>query len=454
MPANDFQILKQIFNACDPFRPLNTDDPFYVDCQAVRGDSNIEEELGQEILFSDEPSYQLYAGHRGAGKSTELLRLKSYLEANGCFVVYFAADEEDIDPEDTQYTDILLACTRHLLEDLKDTANPAPLLKWLTSRWDSLKDLALTEISLEQLSIEAQIALFAKITASIRAVPTLRQEIRQRVNPHTITLIDALNQFISEATRSLSDRYEKLVIIADNLDRIVPVVQEDSRTNLEHIFIDRSEQLRALKCNIVYTVPISMVYSNRAADIRSVYGETQILPMIMVKLPDSDGTIHPPGLTAMKEVIGNRISSIVAAENSGSNIDVTTIFDSAETLEKLCLMSGGHMRELLLLMRGAVKRAKHLPIPLRAVQRSITEARDTYRRTVESDRWKTLAKVSSSKRISNEEFHRDLLFSRCIMEYRYLDAGELNCWYDIHPLIQGIAQFQEALEQEKQNNDS
>lgn len=59
----------------------------------------IELELGREILFSDEPSYQLYAGHRGAGKSTELLRLKSYLEANDCFVVYFAADEEDIDSD-------------------------------------------------------------------------------------------------------------------------------------------------------------------------------------------------------------------------------------------------------------------------------------------------------------------------------------------------------------------
>ncbi|WP_353736013.1 MULTISPECIES: hypothetical protein [unclassified Okeania] len=44
---------------------------------------------------------QLYAGHRGAGKSTELLRLKQYLESQKIFVVYFAADEQDIDAEDT-----------------------------------------------------------------------------------------------------------------------------------------------------------------------------------------------------------------------------------------------------------------------------------------------------------------------------------------------------------------
>jgi len=41
----------------------------------------------------------------------------SYIRAtgNGHVVVYFAADEEDISVQDAQYTDILLACTRHLL---------------------------------------------------------------------------------------------------------------------------------------------------------------------------------------------------------------------------------------------------------------------------------------------------------------------------------------------------
>ena len=33
--------------------------------------------------------------------------------------MYFAADREDVDAEDTQYTDILLACTRHLLVGLQ-----------------------------------------------------------------------------------------------------------------------------------------------------------------------------------------------------------------------------------------------------------------------------------------------------------------------------------------------
>lgn len=168
--ANDLELLKKIYNAFDPFRPLPAGDPVYVDCREVRGDGDILVELGREILLSDRRTCQIYGGHRGGGKSTELLRLKKYLEDNGCFVVYFAADEEDIDPEDAQYTDILLACTRHLLEELKN-ANPQPLLNWLQERWQSLRDLALTEIALESLSVEGQISQFAKITGNLRAVP-------------------------------------------------------------------------------------------------------------------------------------------------------------------------------------------------------------------------------------------------------------------------------------------
>lgn len=432
-------ILRRLFNVFDPFRPLPAGDPAYVECREVRGDGDILMQLGKEIEYADRMTCQLYAGHRGAGKSTELRRLQQYLDNQGFFVVYFDGDDQgDIDPEDVQYTDILLACTRHLLEALKDNASPRPLLDWLKNLWEDLKDLAQTEVSLESLSIEGQISQFGKLTANLKAEPSLRRRIRERINPHTTTLTGALNQFINEAKKNLPTGYSQLVVIADSLDRIARVIQEDGRSSHDHIFIDRSEQLKKLDCHVVYTVPISMVYSDRATDIRDIYGtDSQVLPMIMVQTPDNQR--HELGINKVKELIAKRISQIDASLSLEPDI-----FAESKALEGLCLLSGGHVRNLLSLMKEAIKYTDSLPIPSRAIQRSISEARNTYRNNVYDDQWQALARVYLNKQIIHDEMHRSLLFSRCILEYRCLDAeGEVKCWYDVHPLLKGTKEFQD-----------
>ncbi|AFZ12539.1 hypothetical protein Cri9333_1650 [Crinalium epipsammum PCC 9333] len=431
-------LLDNIYNAFDPFRPLPPGHPAYVDCTEVRGDGDILVNLGNQIRRSKRMTCQLYAGHRGAGKSTELLRLKEYLKKQNFCVVYFAADEEDIDPEDAQYTDILLACTRHLLEDLKGTT-PQPVLNWLKDRWQELKDLALTKIEFDTLSVEAQISQFSKLTANLRAVPSLRAKIREQINPHTVTLIKALNEFIAEAKKKLPSGCNHIVVIADNLDRIVPITKEDGRTNHDEIFLDRSEQLQALDCHLIYTVPISMVYSNRAVDLKDTYSDPEILPMIMVQTPE--GKIYESGFKKIQEVIDRRVKLF------DPNLSLETeVFDSQDTLERICLMSGGHVRNLLLLMQEAINRLDTLPITAQAVQKAITRVRDTYRRNVEHDEWSILATVSKSKQILNDSQHRKLLFNRCILEYRYFDnEEEMQCWYDVHPLIKEIKEFKQVL---------
>jgi hypothetical protein len=440
MTQESEKLLTDIYNAFDPSYPLAAGAPQYVDSQETRGDENIIPELGIRILRSQRMTYQLYAGHRGAGKSTELLRLQEYLQNQGCFVVYFAADEQDINPEDTEYTDILLACTRHLLESLTN-ANSKPLRHWMRDSWEELKDLALTEVSFETLSLESQIAQFAKLTANVRTVPSLRQKFREKINPQVKPLIEALNEFIDDAKKMLPNRYSKLVLIVDNLDRIVPFTQEGGRSNLDKIFVERSELLKSLDCHVIYTIPISMVYSNRCMDLMNNYDNIQVLPMIMVRNPD--GSINEAGLTNIKELIKKRVKQV------NPNISLETeLFDSRETLEYLCLMSGGHIRSLLLMMQEAINRTEDLPITAKAVQRAITQARDVYRRTPEEGEWQILAKVSQTQRIRNDQQHRNLLFSRCILEYRYYDEeGESILWYDVHPLIKGIKQFKECLVQ-------
>ena len=89
----------------------------------------------------------------------------------------------------------------------------------MQSRWGELTELALTEVEFSKTDVSLQITEIAKLTASLKAMPDVRREIRAKVSPHTVTLIEALNGVIRDAMDKLKVENRKLVVIADSLDR-------------------------------------------------------------------------------------------------------------------------------------------------------------------------------------------------------------------------------------------
>ena len=424
-PQEMEDLLDEMYNAFAP-TPLKPGDPAYVDCREVRGDESVVDDLGKEVRRSRAFTYQLYSGYRGSGKTTELLRLKKYLEDRKHVVVYFAADEEDLNVQDVQYTDILLACTRHLLKGLQQ-ASPDPILDWLKARLRDLKDVMQTEINIDNLNLEVGLKEFGKLTAAVRAEPTQRRKIREHIEPHTDTLIRALNLFIQDGSSQLPAK-TKLVVIADNLDRIVPIPRDSGRTSHEEIFLDRHEQLKALNCHIIYTAPISLIYSRWATELKDNYGIPLVLPSIMVRRENSEP--YEKGLDIMKEIVRLRLPQ------SLQNSMVPDAFESETILQEICLASGGYVRDLVQLMQVAINKTETLPIRARAVQRATDDLRDVYRRTV-GESWRDVLKeIHQSKEIDNSDTQRNLLFTRCVLEYRYFDeSGDKRVWHDVHPVL-------------------
>ena len=439
-------LLTEIYSSFEPFQPPSKE--AYVDCEEVRGKWNVVRELGRKITRSKQPTCQLYTGHRGVGKSTELLRLKEFLEQEKFLVVYFAADEQDIEPQDVEYADVLFACTRHLVEEIKLTQHN-PLLNWMSDRWESLKDLALTEVTFEGLSLEGQISQFSKITANLKAVPDKRREMRRKINANTPSLVEALNDFIREAQRILPpDRHKGLVIMVDNLDRIVEIRDAGKPSNYEEIYLNRSEMLRGLACHVIYTVPIQMVYSEFATRLEDTYDSPDVLPMIMVRNPD--GSENVDGLGKLRELICRRIQIIDSRlvqtlEGAVPGAKVPAVFDDPETVRQLCLMSGGHVRNLMQLIQKAIDWTDDLPITGQAVARAIGDMRRTYQVAIQESQWEMLAMACHSQQKKNDELHLRLLLNRCLLEYRYYEGEQLKIWHNIHPLIQDIERFQEVL---------
>ncbi len=356
MPDRPMPVIDEIYNVFTP-EPLPAGSPQYVDLTAVRGGSDVSIELGRRVCRADKPTCQLFSGHLGGGKSTELLRLKQELEGKGFTVVYFSADNEDINTEDVEYADILLACTRHLLEVVKE-ADPQPILRWLQARWVSIVDILQTEINLTEMSAELQVSQFGKMTSKIRTQKSQRTALREKLTPHTEGLVDALNQFIVQAHTKLPQARNRLIVIADGLEKIQYISLPDGRSNHDDIFIVRSNQLKPLACHVIYTVPVSLALSSRASDLMDIYGcSPDVLPMITVK--SRQGQVERAGIEKLKELVGSRVRSLPAARALKLAGEV---FDSAQTLETLCQMSGGHVRNLVILVQYAINYQDHLPI--------------------------------------------------------------------------------------------
>ncbi|MGV2388677.1 MAG UNVERIFIED_CONTAM: hypothetical protein LVR29_11340 [Microcystis novacekii LVE1205-3] len=115
---------------------------------------------------------------------------------------------------------------------------------------------------------------------------------------------------------------------------------------------------------MIYTIPISIAYSNRANDLRDIYdNDPMVLPMIMIR--NLDRTINPDGMAKIKAIIEKRTQQFLPTKKLE-----TDIFESQEVLERLCLMTGGHVRNLILLMQTALDYVDALPITCKSCSKS------------------------------------------------------------------------------------
>jgi Phosphotyrosine interaction domain (PTB/PID) len=252
--------------------------------------------------------------------------------------------------------------------------------------------------------------------------------------------VDALNEFIEAAKTKLPKERNKLLVIADGLEKIQYISQSDRRSNHDDIFITKAPQLKSLACHVIYTVPVSLALSTRASDLMDIYGcSPDVLPMVGVR--SKQGVEQLNGMAKMREMLASRINQISEAQKLKLEGEV---FADGETLDLLCRMSGGHVRNLVLLMQSAIDYQDQLPLTRNSVELALRKMRRTYRESVNAtaNEWELLAQVSLNKIAPNDDQFRSLLFRRCILQY--LDETG-KTWHDVHPLLENTEEFQAAL---------
>ncbi|HEY9735241.1 MAG TPA: ATP-binding protein [Trichocoleus sp.] len=421
--------LNRFYKACNPSRPLAVssaeDQRYFINFSAVRG-GDIVQELGRTIalLYPDQPTAQLFTGHVGSGKSTELLRLKANLEAQGFHVVYFQSDQ-DLEMGNVEVTNVLMAITRRVSESLEQTGirlRPTYFERLL----EDLSQLFQTPVNLTEVSFSVGMA---SVTAEARASTERLSQLQQYLEPRTRSIIEAINeQLLKPAIARLPEQGKRgLVVIVDNLDRMDTIQKSANRLQSEYLFVGRGEQLKGLACHVVYTIPLELAFSDELPQLVNRFGDRpKVLPMVPVQT--RDGQPFEPGLVLLRQMALARAFPTMTPEQRLEHLG--EVFEDSATLDRLCYISGGHMRNLMRLMYGCLLK-QDPPFSRITLEAVIRNERDDLASLIDDHEWQMLMQAVERGRVNSGEDYNKLLRSLYLLEYR---APEER-WFGINPVL-------------------
>jgi hypothetical protein len=402
-------------------------DPLYVPLDDVRGSDGMTciEALEQSIGLLDE-SCQLFTGFAGTGKTTELRQLEARLAHSvdlPTHVVYVNV-EDYID----RYSPISIADVLRVLAHCLDREatvaegdDPDKKPGYIRRFYEFITQ---TDVELKRLDISTHGAGFM---LEIRNNPDFRRRVEAalmgRFQQFADEALDSMSQSVVRFRRARGAHAERVVVIADSLEKITHLRDEDREaieSSVETVFLSHARLLR-LPCHVIYTFPLWLRY--RRADLGASYdGEPLVLPM--VKIADRKGLRAQRGIEKLGELIARRV-------------DVKRVFgrNLATTLEPLILASGGYPRDLLRMVRTVLTTLREFPIRSEDATRIVDQLAEDYSRTLFGTDLDVLVKVAETHSLPRDNREQLATFARLLQCWFVLAYRNGSEWYDLHPMV-------------------
>lgn len=377
-----------------------------------------------EQTMDDAPSdgKLVFAGHRGCGKSTLLAKFGRRMRDLNYFVVFFSiADMVEMSAVD--HVNILYAIAIRLLSQATKSKVAIPpatreqLLTWLiTTR---------TATTVEDIKAQMGVGtdLLTVITAKLQTESTFREEIKrtyERRISELVQKVEEIAQLIHKATN------KEVLVIIDDLDKLDwKLVEEIYKKNINALFQP--------KLRIVFTIPIAVIRDIELRTILQTASGSPIQQMEVAKFfgkRDRHNPTAQPATAKLKiflEMLGKRIPTDLL---------------EPETAQKIVLMSGGVIRELVRIARACCAQCllqlrsqsdiAELRINDDILHQALRDIRNDFAASLGESRYHILATTyhqAEPQEIIDPEFLM-LLHGLYILEYRNDDL-----WYDVHPIV-------------------
>ncbi|MEL6763289.1 MAG: ATP-binding protein, partial [Cyanobacteria bacterium J06607_6] len=265
----------------------------------------------------------------------------------------------------------------------------------------------------------------------------LRSQLHQYLEPRTKNILDAINQeLLDPAIAQLKAQGKAgLVAIVDNLDRVFPNPKPSGRFQPEYLFVDRGEQLKRLNCHVLYTIPLSLAFSN---DLPILINRFGVRPSVLTMVPTHNisGQINDVSLGKLRQMVLARAYPELSAGDRLAQI--TQVFDTPDTLDRLCMVSGGHMRSVLRYIYGCLRKQSP-PLSRATLEQVIRDERNDMLALIDTDEWQLLFRAVKNRTLQGDNDYNSLLRNLFLYEYRD-DRGR---WVDINPVLAETEVYQQ-----------
>lgn len=417
-------------------KDVDPNSPFHFPLESHRGEYSRRKMLNAFLLdnggmlrpgvTAKEAEAVLFGGHVGCGKSTEL---RDYAKLfRNAYTVHHLELTKSLDINNLRFSDLLIALAQALVDTLEDpvySLKPddvfvTPVLEWFDTRiikQERFRDIEgeiKTEIKAAG-GIPLLVSLLATLTAKVRGGASYREELRQEIRNGFLQLLNHFNALIAHTNELLARQScGPLLFIIDGTDKLS---KDDSHT----FFTADVNQLGQIQANLIVCAPISVLLESGTTAQR--FTRVQ-LPM--VKIYDADETPREVDENALIELVLKRMP--------------IGYFDCRDTVRFLVRHSGGHVRDLLRLVRACFARLDNEQITLEIAQLAVRDVAAEYQRLVRSEDWADLLIVDQSK--GDEKDRTDnrlrLLYDLVLLEYN-------SYWWRSHPLVRTLAPYKKAL---------
>jgi hypothetical protein len=402
-------------------KPLEPGDPRYEPLYEKLGERDPVQQLARSIRFSESESRQFFSGFRGAGKSTELKRLKKVLEEQG-YVVYYANALDYLNPAlPVDISQFLIVLAGAFSDSVKEAEGIDLVDQSFWTRF--VNYLTTTNVKIEGFDLN----LFkdiATLKVSLKDVPGFRDELQKAMSIRLSALQAQVAKFFEDYRKAIDKKSTNLgvVFLFDNLEQLRGnslVEEQEVIASVEKLFSQHLDRLTIPYIHVVYTVPPWLRFAVPGMAM-------EILPSIVQWENDSDRSPKTSGDMCLLHVLKKRFPA------GGFQC----FFGSDEAALPLVNSCGGSLRDLLRLLRDTILVTGTLPVQKEAIQSSIGKLRNSFLvMSTEDALWLNRIGASRKPELPDQTTKNIFRFTLFVDTHLVLFLRNGDEWYDVHPLL-------------------